>query len=221
MRDFRRQTKAFILVLIFMISPFFAYNTVAAPISGLGLPSDHADLAGGSVIDFESNFDGDVAVTFGYADVAMTGNNVLRITNSFSGSFNVNGNSMALTSNDRTEEITFNFSSLVNAFGFNFGGTEQEWRLIAYSTNNTILGDLIIPVFNNSNSGEWFGISMPGIASARLYNTAFDISNNTGVSDYVVLDNFTYVKSVPEPATLALLTLGLVGIGASARKKMA
>jgi hypothetical protein len=169
-------------------------------------------LVGGSVIDFETNSDGEAALTFGYPDVTMTGNNILRITNSFGGSFNVMGNSMALTSNDRTEEVIFDFLSPVDAFGFNFGGADFEWYLIAYSAANTILDELTISPFGNSNNGEWFGISAAGIASAKLYNTAFDVGSNSGTTDYVILDNLTYVKSVPEPATLLLMCLGLAGI---------
>lgn len=98
-----RPSRIFICTLIFVAGISVAQHAAATPISGLGLPSDHADLAGGAVIDFESNPHGDVAMTFSYADLTMTGNNVLRITNSFSGSFNVTGNSLALTSNDQTE----------------------------------------------------------------------------------------------------------------------
>lgn len=94
-------------------------------------------------------------------------------------------------------------------------GLIDEGCQITPSTPNW--DDLTISAFGNSNNGEWFGISTPGIASARLYNTAYDTSNNTGTAEYVVLDNFTYAKSVPEPSTLALLVLGLAGIGVRRR----
>lgn len=219
MKDFKRQAKIFISTFICMAGIFLAQNAVAVPISGFGPPSSHPDLAGGSVIDFEANANGEFATIFGYTNVSMNGNNILRITNSFDGSFNVTGNSMALTSNDRTQEITFNFMSPVDAFGFNFGGADLEWRLISYSAADSILNELIISPFGGSNNGEWFGISASGIASARLYNTAFDIGDDTGTPDYVVIDNLTYVSAVPESSTFMLISLGLAGLGFGFRRQ--
>lgn len=213
MQDLIQHAKRYLSVLIILTGIPLAQSVSAIPLSGFGSPSSHPELAAGAVIDFESNASGDSAGTFAYLDVTMTGNNLLRITDSFSGSFNMYGNSVALTSNDRTQEIIFNFLSPVTAFGFNLGGADLEWRLIAYSTSNAILGDMLITPFGSSNSGEWFGILAPGIASAILYNTAFDVANNTGTTDYVVLDNLTYATSVPEPATFMLMSLGLAGLG--------
>jgi PEP-CTERM motif len=213
MQNFIRRTKPFISTLICMVGIFMAQTAAAGPISGFGAPSSHPDLAGGSVIDFSANAAGEAAMTFAYMDVSMTGNHVLRITDSFDGLFNVTGNCMALTSNDLTEEITFSFSSPVNAFGFNFGGADQEWHLIAYSAGNTILDELAISPFGSSNNGEWFGIAAPGIASARLSNTAFDVGSNTGTPDYVVIDSLTYANAVPEPSALLLMGLGMAGLG--------
>ncbi|MGR8931949.1 MAG: PEP-CTERM sorting domain-containing protein [Gammaproteobacteria bacterium] len=209
MRRFIYELKVFTSVLVCVIGLYPAGNAAAMPISGFGVPSDHSDLAGGEVIDFEFNSSGDSADSFGFGSVTMTGNNVLRITDSFSGTFNVSGNSLALTTNDLTQEVAFDFLSPVDAFGFNFGGADLEWRLVAYSSTNAVLDELIISPFGNSNNGEWFGLSLAGIASARLFNTEFDTASNSGATDYVVLDNFTYVKSVPEPATLALFSVGL------------
>ena len=220
MQNLKRQAASIISALIGMLCILaipLPQNAAAAPISGLGSPSSHSDLAGGSVIDFETNVDGESMTTFSYSDVSMTGNNVLRITDSYGSSYNVTGNSMALTTNDLTQEITFNFLSPVNAFGFNFGGADLEWRLIAYSSANAMLDELTISPFGDSNDGEWFGISVPGIASARLYNTEF-IGNDPQTADYVVIDNFTYAKPVPEPATMLLMGLGLVGLAAARRR---
>ncbi|MEJ2200109.1 MAG: PEP-CTERM sorting domain-containing protein [Desulfuromonadaceae bacterium] len=124
----------------------------------------------------------------------------------------VTGNALALITNDQTQELTFTFLSPVAAFGFNFGGTELEWQLQAYSVAGSLLDELTIPVFGSSNDGEWFGIAAAGIAWARLYNPAFDVASNTGSLDYVVLDNFTYASAVPEPSTFMLIALGLAGL---------
>ncbi len=213
MQRYKKQIKKCISILVFIAGIPMVQTAAATPIGGFGSPSYHPDLVGGSVIDFESNASGELAVAFAYPDVSMTGNNILRITDSFDGLFNMTGNSVALTSNDHTQEITFTFTSPIDAFGFNFGGADLEWRLVAYSKTNSILGDMAISPFGSSNSGEWFGISALGITSAVLYNAAFDVAGNTGTTDYVVLDNLTYVKAVPEPVTLLLMSLGLTGLG--------
>jgi hypothetical protein len=215
----KQQKRIFISSLICILAVPLAQNAVALPLSGFGSPSDHADLAGGSVIDFETNANGAFATTFDFADVSMSGNNLLRIISSFSGSYNVTGNSLALTTNDRTQEITFNFAAPVDAFGFNFGGADLDWHLIAYSATSTVLDAFNIAPFGSSNNGEWFGIAAPGIASAKLYNTAFDITGNTGTLDYVVIDNFTYAEPIPEPATILLVGTGLAGLAAARRRK--
>ena len=210
MPKFKRRAIHFIYIIFCMIGTFPGQKAEAVPIGGFGLPLSHRDLAGGSVIDFETNEIGAASATFNYTDVSMAGNNVLRVTNAFNGSFNVTGNGMALTSNDRTQSVTFNFLSPVDAFGFNLGGTDLEWHLAAYSSTGTILDELSIPSYSDSNMGEWFGISAPGIVSARLFNTAFNIGSNQGTVDYVVLDNFTYVSAVPEPGTFILMGVGIL-----------
>jgi hypothetical protein len=216
MQALKRRRRVFMAALAGIVGVFLAQTATAVPISGFGTSPA---LAGGSVINFEASTNGEAAITFSYPDVTMVGNNLLRITDSFNGSFNVTGNSMALTSNDRTEEVVFNFLSPVDAFAFNFGGADLEWRLIAYSVTNTILDELTISPFGNSNNGEWFGISTAGIVSARLYNPAFDVGSNSGSTDYVIIDNFTYVESVPEPATILLMCLGLLGILATSMRR--
>ena len=213
------QTTLFFPVLIGVLFLPLSQSAMAASINGTGLPISHPTLAGGAVIDFSSHTSGHASPSLSYTDVEISGNNVLRITDSFNGMFNMTGKCMALTSNDRTQEVTFTFSTPVDAFGFNLGGTDSPWHLVAYSAANDIVGERTIAPFGNSNNGEWFGIASSGITAARLYNTEFDVLNNTGITDYVVLDNFTYATPVPEPSTCILTGLGLVGLSLSARKR--
>lgn len=212
MNVLKRQPGVLVTMTACILAVLLAQDVAAMTISGLGSPSSHPDLAGGSVIDFEANADGETAITFGYADVSMTGNDVLRISAAFGGSFNVTGNSLALTTNDLTQQLTLSFLSPVTAFGFNFGGADVAWRLSAYSAAGALLDEQLISPFGNSNDGAWFGISAPGISSARLHNTAFDIGAGTGTPDYVVIDNVTVVRAIPEPATTLLMGLNLAGL---------
>lgn len=200
-------------ILAWLIGALLSTSTLASPISGTGLPSSNAALAGGSVIDFESNTPvTDDAVTLTYPDVSMTGNSTLRISAAFDGQFNVTGKALALTTNDSVKEVVFAFTGLVDAFGFNIGGTDvADWQLVAYSATGATLESLSVPVLNDGNNGNYLGIAMPGIASARL--------SNSGSEDYVVLDNFTYVKQIPEPFSLALIGIGIAGIAYRQRKR--
>ena len=219
MQSMRQPAKSFMLPLIGVCVAAYASHATATAISGQGLPASHAELTGGTVVDFEANTSGEFATSFTYPGVTMTGapgNKIMWVLNNFDAQFNVTGNSLALTTNDRTQEIVFDFTAPVSAFGFNLGGTDEAWRLIAYSASSTILDEVLLPVINNANDGQWYGIAVQGIASARLYNTAFD---NTGGLDYIVIDNFTFASHVPEPATLALLVLGLLGLGVSRARK--
>lgn len=200
--------------LAWVIGAMMSASTMASPIVGTGLPSSNAALAGGSVIDFDSDAAGTSAVTLNYPGVSMTGDGTLRISDAFNGSFNVTGNALALTTNDSVKEVIFSFTGLVDAFGFNIGGTDSAdtWNIVAYAATGTVLGSQQISALGSSNAGEFFGLAMPGIASAKL--------SNTGDADYVVLDNFTYLSSVPEPVSIALVCIGLVGMGYRRRKQV-
>lgn len=205
-------------------SGIFYVRSAPAPapviLSGQGMPSDHAALTGGTVIDFEYDTPGDFAASFDYGGVRMTGNNLLRISDAFDNQFNATGNSLTLTTNDRTQAIEFDFASPVDAFGFNFGGTNETWHLIAYGAGGTILEELDLPVLDTGNDGDWRGIAAAGIVSAKLYNTAFDVGTDSGSLDYVVLDNFTYLAApVPEPETYALMLAGLGLVGLITRRR--
>jgi hypothetical protein len=85
-------------------------------------------------------------------------------------------------------------------------------------TANSFLGDSITITEDIFTSLGFAGF----IASSGDYITSLYLSQ-TSNSNYVAVDNLSFstkVSSAPEPTTLALFGLGLVGLGLSRRQKL-
>lgn len=66
--------------------------------------------------------------------------------------------------------------------------------------------------FGNIAAGSGFTFALSGGTSYTVVSTAFD---NAGVGNYLT----TVTAAVPEPATFALMALGMAGIGTLARRR--
>ena len=85
--------------------------------------------------------------------------------------------------------------------------------LQAYDSSGTLLDSFI----TQGNLGS--GIPETAVISTASANIAYVIASGLNGND-VALDNLTYNSiAAPEPATLALLSFGLLGIGIARRKK--
>ena len=113
------------------------------------------------------------------------------------------------------DSVTFTFVGAVRAFGIDINtfATNNE----AY-TATTDLGNVIGSFFNpfpGFGTGQFVGFSSDSNFSSVTIAAA------AGTTQSYTLDTLRAVAAIPEPATTALLALGLLGIGGFARRIVA
>lgn len=186
-------------------------------------PLDPA-LATGSVIDFGSQPVGTYNSLAIDVVIFTADDKTFQIGATYSGNYNTSGQYLGNTSTGFSA-ITFSFSTSVDAFGFNWGGSDTIWTLTAYDSSDNPLESYNLPAVGSSNTGDFFGLAADDIAYATLVQTGslnqFSFLGVAGLglslNDEVFIDNFSY-KPVPEPATMLLLGSGLVGLAGFRRK---
>ena len=195
-----------LLVPVLPLAPFTA-NAVF--ISGVGGTGTDATLAGGTLIDFESTAAGQYAsITINGVTFSDPGGDVLDIDSDFAGFFNTRGEqSMSNDFDFIPDQFRFDFSGLVSAFGFNWGASDNDWRMDVYGTGGLIESHILPKVFS-SNSGDYFGAAASGIS----YVILTDLKDRISMGDYVFIDDFRWVgdeMEISEPGALTLLGIGL------------
>lgn len=202
---------AFIYASILIAGSSFASQIVGT--SGFGLPTVPGAT---STIDFDGQSDATFGtLTLGGVTFSGIGGN-LRTDNSYPNQYNVRGAHYLDNNAGSTSGIRFDFATTLSAFAFNWGASDYQWTLAAYDASNTLIESFNVPITSGSNAGDYIGLANSGMAYATL---------TTGQSgDWVFVDNFTIAESgstVPEPVSLALVSLGLVGLGVTRRKHFA
>jgi hypothetical protein len=220
MRDFIRNVLLFLALLCFMPSNPALCISITDPL-------DPA-LAGGSVIDFGSQPVGTYNSLAIDTVIFTADDKTFQIGTTYSGNYNTSGQYLGNTSTGFSA-ITFSFSTSVDAFGFNWGGSDTTWILTAYDSSDNPLESYNIPAVLSSNSGDFFGLAVNDIAYATLVqNGSWSQLSFLGIaglglnlSDEIFIDNFSYGNDAiptPEPATMLLLGSGLVALAGFRRK---
>ncbi len=109
---------------------------------------------------------------------------------------------------------TFTFNNVVSAFGLVYGAANNPHTMTAYDISGGVLDSLVIPdqvsTIPFPYSG-FYGIAASGIKSFTI-----------NITDPSVYDDLHYVtgdrQQIPTPTTLALLSLGMIGVGIGRRK---
>ncbi len=204
------KNKVLSLFALFLLMVGISSTASAVPISDISDPL----LTGSTLLDFNSVAleDGFSSKTIGELTITNTGN--MRISNDNNGEYTPPQDSFL--DNKYGGDFTFSFVSEIGVFGVQIGATNVPWTLSAYDSGNNLLESLGIPNQVGTQPYPYTGYYGLGFGSDVISY----ITLSHGGDDWIVLDDIQYGggNPVPEPATMLLLGLGLIGIAGARRK---
>lgn len=199
-----------------LVGLFLSVSSLAN--AGLITASTDSALAGATILDFDSEVDGSfISRMFnGEVTISTTGQ-ALRLDNQFAGIYGMQNKSIK---SQNGQNYIFDFSNTISAFGWDWGAADLSgWVISLLDSNSQLIASYSIPRQTNANGyADFYGASGQNISRVIMENT----NNN----DYAMIDNFSYVTSssgtaasVPEPSSLVIFALGMMGLVSRQLKK--
>jgi hypothetical protein len=185
-------------------------NCFAVPIQGSGTPLGDALLNDGGA---EITFDADPKGDFGNVTidgVGIVADPVFTISDKNVGKNNTDGTGYLSNSGDPSvRRFRFELPDNIQAFGFNFGGSEADWVLRSYDDAGDLIEQLLIDPDMAAVDHAYFGLAADiDVQYATL--TALQLPS----SDVVYIDNFSFKGSVIDPSPVPLQgSAGFIGLG--------
>jgi hypothetical protein len=122
--------------------------------------------------------------------------------------------------NSAGETATFSFASPVDAFGGYLTGTQVGFPgPITVTFNDGSSQSLSVTKNNNTGGALFFGFTDPG---AKIVSISLNTGATGSTRDVWGIDDVRFAAApAPEPASLGLLIIALIGLGATRRRRSA